>query len=239
MAVYTILLVPSTHFYWIGLEALLRAERELRVLDPARDADAATRAAAAQHPTFIAVAADLDGAPLVALAGELHARSPRSKLILIGPLLEHEEQMGLLGLRIACHMCWAEVSPERMRCTLELVRDADMRVASGAVADQLMPPDRRRRVRAPGLVLTERERAVMAGLAAGQTQEEIAARTHLGLRTVKRTIAVLCETFDAPTAFVLGMQAALHGFVPAPWPDRPTKVARLGHGAEEDGPFGP
>jgi len=205
MAAYTILLAPSTHFYWLGLEALLRGERELRVLDSARDADAATRAASAHHPTFIVVAADLDGAPLVALAAELRARSPHSKLIVIGPPLGHEEQLGLLGLRIACHMCWDEVSPERMRCILALVRDADMRVASGAVADQLTPPDRRRRARAPGLVLTERERAVMAGLAAGHTREEIAARTHLGLRTVKRTIAVLCETFDAPTIFVLGM----------------------------------
>ena len=230
MTLHTILLVPADHFYWFGLERLLRGERGVRVLDPARDADDAPRAAAAHHPTFIIVDAALENAPIVALVAELRAHSPRSKVIAIGPPLRHEEHQQLLALQLACYLRWDEVSPERLRCIMTLVHDADMWVASWAVAEMLAPPDRRRRPRERGPVLSERERTVMAGLAAGRTREEIATRAHLSPRKVKRTIATLCETFDAPSMFVLGMRAALHGFTPAD--ARP-------EGAMAGGPKGP
>ena len=238
----TILLVPSDHFNWLGLEALLRGERGLCVLDPARDPDAAMHAATTHQPTFVVLAADLKGAPVVALAGALQARSPGSTLVVIGPPVRHAEHLRLLEMKIACYVRWEEVSPERLRCILALVHDADVRVMSGAVADQLVPSERRRRPRDRALVLTERERAVMAGLAAGHTREGIAVEAHLGLRTVKRTVAALCTRFDAPTLFVLGMTAVAHGFAPVgqqPWPERATMVAHSGHATGKDGPNGP
>ncbi len=60
----------------------------------------------------------------------------------------------------------------------------------------------------------------MRGLAAGLTREEIAGQLHLSLRTVKREIAALCKTFDAPTMFVLGTKAVQYGFIP-PAPQAP------------------
>lgn len=212
MTSHTILLVPSDHFYWLGLETVLRRERELRVLDLVSDRAATVRTAVAHQPTFIVVAADLEDTPLLALADELHTRCPTSKVILIGPPLRHEEQLQLLEAKIACHVRWEEVSPERVRHILALVRAADVRVASGVIAEQLAPPDRRRHPRKPDVVLSERERVVITGLAAGHTRATIAEREHLSEETVKRTIGALRAKFDAPTTFALGMQAALYGF---------------------------
>jgi len=243
----TILLVPSDHFNWLGLEALLRGERGLCVLDPVRDPDAALHAATTHQPTFVVLAADLKGAPVVALAGALQARSPGSTLVVIGPPVRHAEQLRLLEMKIACHMRWEEVSPERLRCILALVHDADVRVMSGAVADQLVPSERRRRPRDQALVLTERERVVMAGLAAGLTRAQSAARLHLGAETVKRVIAALREKFDASTTFVLGMKAAQQGFAPtmsgtpgtpAPDPFGASPLTRRGHTADHFDPDG-
>jgi DNA-binding NarL/FixJ family response regulator len=234
VAAHTILLIPSDHFYWLGLETVLRRERELRVLDLVSDPTTAVHMAATHQPTFIVVAADLEGVPLLALAGELHTRCPMSKVIVIGPPLQHEEQLQLLEAKIACHVCWDEVSPERVRHILALVRDADVRVASGVIAELLAPPDRRRHPRKSGVVLTERERMVITDLAAGYTRQGIAEREHLSEETVKRTIGALREKFDAPTTFALGMHAALHGFAP-----RTHDLTHLGQPRDPDGSHAP
>ncbi len=242
MRSHTVVLMPSDHFYWLGLEEMLRRQPEVRIVDVVHAPDTALCVVTAHQPAFILVAADRENAPLVALVQELGARCPRSKVIAIGPVLGHAEHASLARLKLACYLRWEEVSPTRLRCILALVGDADVRVASGAAVDVLAPPDRRRRPREGGLVLTERERAVMAGLAAGLTREEIAARTHLGLRTVKRTIAVLCAQFGAPTMFVLGMKAVQHGFALAGhdrWPEGANFVARRGHATRKADPFGP
>ncbi len=159
MAPHGVLLVTSDHLAWPGLEALLRRERDLRVLDSVRAADAAVRAANLHRPTSILVAADLEHTPLVVLVEALRARSPRSKVIVIGPALEHAEQARLLALRSVYHVRWEEMISERMGHILALVRDADVRVVSGVVAERLAPPDRRQRSREPGIALSERERA--------------------------------------------------------------------------------
>lgn len=227
MAPSTVLLVSSGHFFWLGLNAMLGEVREVRVLGLVREQEAAAivRAAEAGQPAFIVVAADLPGVPLVALLEALQARCPAARLIVIGQALEYEEEQWLLTSTVACHVRWEVVSAERMRHIFALVSEGAMWVASAAITAQLVPPDRRRRQRAPGIVLTEREREVMAGLAAGLMREEIAARTHLGSETVKRTIAALRAKFDAPTTFVLGMKAAWHGFSPIV-PATPTGRAR-------------
>ena len=228
MRTHTIVLVPSDHFYWLGLEEILRRQAEVRVVDVVRSTGALGPVVAhvvAHQPAFIVVAGDLEDAPLVALVADLRAYCPTSKVIAIGPILRHEEHRHLLALGLTSYLRWVEVSPERVRHLLALVCDADVRVGSGAVAEVLASADRRARPRERGLVLTERERAVMVGLAAGRTRAEIAAETHLGLRTVKRTIAALCARFDAPTLFVLGMKAVDYGFVPSgpqSWPERAT-----------------
>jgi len=208
------MLVPSDHFNWLGLEALLRRDPNLRVLDPVLPGDA-TYVAKYHQPTFILVAADLVGVPIVALAAALLGHCPTSKIIIIGQILRHEDHLQLLELGIACYVRWEEMSPRRLRCILELVGGADVRVASGAVVGMLVPLERREWPYEQGFSLSEREQAVILGLAAGLTCERIAGRTYLSLRTVKRIIAALDKKLNAPTMFVLGMQAVRHGVVPS------------------------
>ena len=73
---------------------------------------------------------------------------------------------------------------------------------------QPLPPGPR-----AGIALSDREQAVLNALAEGMTQKEIAASTHLSVRTVKRIVAQLEEKLDAPSPFVLGARARALGLV--------------------------
>jgi len=62
--------------------------------------------------------------------------------------------------------------------------------------------------------ITERERGVLQQLAEGLTQEQIANRGGMSVRTVKRIVAALHEKLNAPSPVALGAQAVRLGLMP-------------------------
>jgi DNA-binding CsgD family transcriptional regulator len=61
--------------------------------------------------------------------------------------------------------------------------------------------------------LTPYQRHVLSLLAAGCKDEEIAARTHVSIRTVRRNIAAILDHLGVATRFAAGVQAAKRGWV--------------------------
>ena len=55
--------------------------------------------------------------------------------------------------------------------------------------------------------MTPRERAVLRGLGAGLSEEQIAEQEHVGHRTVERTVRELKRKLEAPTLAVLALRA--------------------------------
>ena len=73
------------------------------------------------------------------------------------------------------------------------------------------PPDPPERDQPGGL--TPYQRHVLSLLAAGCKDEEIAARTHVSIRTVRRNIAAILDHLGVATRFAAGVQAAKRGCV--------------------------
>ncbi len=214
MRPYTVLLVRSRHFNWNGLDALLRGQRGVQVVDVARDAETAACKAARHQPAFIFLAADLEDTPVVALVHDLHGHSRESKIVVIGQALDRRAYARLALLGLACYLQWDDVSEERVRGIMELVRDSDLRVASGGVARTLATPEERAGGEVDRPVITERQQGLLLDMAAGLRPEQIAERKHLSAETVKRDMADLREKLDATTPFTLGMKATLYGLIP-------------------------
>jgi DNA-binding NarL/FixJ family response regulator len=61
--------------------------------------------------------------------------------------------------------------------------------------------------------LTPYQRQVVALLAANLKDEEIASRTHVSIRTVRRNVAAVLDHLGVTTRFAAGVQAAKRGWL--------------------------
>jgi DNA-binding NarL/FixJ family response regulator len=208
----TVLLVNAEHFNWVGLEATVRQQPDLHVIDVVSQAPEAVRVAKTQQPDVILMAATIEGQSAASLVAHLHVASPRSKIIMIGDKLTYDELMEVMRGGILAFVEWDCLNLRTLRLCLDAM-DANLLVASPAVLMALLDVPERRCPRDKGIVLTPDECVVLQRLAEGLLQHEIAEAVHMSEARVGRITAALRDKFAAPSTFVLGMKAALYGFV--------------------------
>lgn len=213
----TIMFLSSPHLNWIGLRVALQEWPGVRVLDDVQQATAVVPTIRKLQPNLILVDGDqAESMGLVAFVRDVHTASPTSRILVVGTTerLRHATLWMLKDLGVVSYRCWDDLCQEAVPRWITTVWEDDVLVVSRAVLDEFTAsPELRRRWRTSTLILDDQERAVLMGLAAGMPQQEIAATVHISVPTVKRTVAALREKFAAPTGFVLGMKAALQGFV--------------------------
>jgi DNA-binding NarL/FixJ family response regulator len=212
---HTVLLLSSDAIGWGELRQLLADLPDMCVVGDTTDPTEARRLAATRTPDAIIAAATLDGHPVLPLLADLRrACCPAAKVILVATdyapgQLRSPEDTGVVG-----YLLWADLSPAVLRHCLAAAIAGDVILGSGAVVRQFVAG-----LRGAGAAhlaesgISERERAVLGRLAAGQTREEIAAAEGISLRTVKRIIADLEARLGAPTQFALGVQAQRRGLI--------------------------
>lgn len=210
----TVLLACPATLTWIGFRAALQGRSAIHISADVQQATCAVRDAAREHPDVIFLASDLPCIRPVPLVRDLRSASPQSRIIMIGPLLTPEEHRQLAELGLDGFFGWECITAEKIEHVIETVRSGSMRVVSSAVVEVWQHPERRRRPRySDKLVLTPKLRAVLVGLAASLTQQQIADAERVGLRTIEERIALLKEMFGVPTTFLLGVAAERAGFV--------------------------
>ncbi len=215
MQLQTILIIRSATFNWVGLRATVESWPDMRIVDDVQQREPAVQASAREQPDLIFVASDLVGVSPVALVRELRAVSPTSQVIMIGKLLTPEEHSQLADLDLAGFLQWKCVTPERLRLVSEAVCDGEVRAASVGVVRALHLSERRRQTRnADSPVLTSKERAVLMGLIANWTQQQIADAGGVSLRAIEERIAILKDKFGVVTTFMLGVMAERAGLIP-------------------------
>ena len=169
-----------------GLRVLLEVQDGFAVVGEAGDGDTALALAAEQHPDVILLDLKLPGRDGIAVLGELKAReSPARVLVLTSAT---EPASASLAVRSgASGVLYKDVDPDALVRAIRSVHDGHLLLAPEA-AGSLM------RGAGSGAVsgvdsLTTREREVLAELAKGRSNREIARALNVAEKTVKAHVS--------------------------------------------------
>lgn len=211
----TVLLISSDHVGWREVRAILATMPEVQIVGDTADVSAARRLAVVHNPAVIIAAATLDGQSILPLLSDLHSTCcPASKTLLFAPHYRPGPVRAPDGMGVAGYLLWSDLSSAVLRHALALLINGDVILGSQAIVAAFLANLRGEgSARLAQVGITERERALLGRLAAGQTREEIASTQHMSIRTVKRTIANLEQKLDAPNLFLLGMRATQLGII--------------------------
>jgi DNA-binding NarL/FixJ family response regulator len=160
----TILLLSSEHPNWVDLRLSLEAWPHGQVVGDVQQAAEGTALASTLQPRVILVDADTPDRPLVPFVGDLRAASPASRIMVLGAreTLDHDVLMALWHRGLVGYLVWEGLRAETLLRGMVMVVDADVLVGSRVVWEALLVgPERRRRPRVAGLVLSDQERAAL------------------------------------------------------------------------------
>jgi DNA-binding NarL/FixJ family response regulator len=196
-----------------------------RVVGEATTIGGAAAAIPRLKPDLVLAAAILGGACVASLLRTLQVEGTfLGRVAFIADRFSHECRDALSGLDPDALLLWGDLTMATLvPCLLVLVAGT-LRLRSPRLASAVAAPS------ADRIMLSARERAVLEGMAAGLTQEQIAASACLSDRSVRRVVTDLQARLDVATPFMLGARAALLGLVDvrirtAPWPEVDTNLS--------------
>jgi DNA-binding NarL/FixJ family response regulator len=170
-----------------GLAVLLEVQDDIELVGEASDGEAAVRLTLEQVPDVLLLDLKLPGLDGLGVLGELRARGARTRVLVLtsgagptGPALAL--QAGAAGF------LYKEVDPDALVRAIRSVHDGNTVLASDA-ADLVLtrPGQEARGIRS----LTAREREVLAMLADGRSNREIARLLSLSEKTVKAHVSAI------------------------------------------------
>jgi DNA-binding NarL/FixJ family response regulator len=217
-----VLLAPDD-LLWAAVRALLQSLSNVQVLcDVSHVGDLPTPAFPAA-PDAILSALRLSGDATLPLLQELRTHWPATRIMLLLDGHQHIELDGYATLAGVSCLCWNDLTPGVLRHCLETVLDAPVELQSTSLRAAVVAwPDPVRPAGVHGTPPVDpRARAVLTGLAAGLTQQQVALAAGLSPRTVQRIIATLQVQLHAPSLFALGCTAERLGYIGCAPPDVP------------------
>jgi two-component system, NarL family, response regulator DevR len=193
----TVLIVDADEIVRLGLRAALSADSALVVVGEADGVATATRLAAALRPAVAVVAGEFADGSVLDLCGRLHDAAPATRTIILARDLGATSVMDAVRAGAAGYFT-------RHIARQDLCR-AVRAIASGEVlidsASTRMLLDGIRQGATPGTPagttpLAEQERRVLALVAQGKTNKEIAVELHLSDKTVKNYLSHAFEKLN-------------------------------------------
>ncbi|MFI1916469.1 response regulator [Nocardia sp. NPDC020380] len=189
-----VLLVDDQRLVRAGLRMLIESAPGLEVVGEAADGVAAVRAAAELGPDLILMDLRMPGMDGVEATRQLTAAHPSSKVLVLTTFDDDEHLFPALAAG-ACGYLVKDTEPADLLDAIGRTMDGQL-LFSPALLRRLVD----RAVTAPvrqnataAIDLTAREREVLALVAEGWGNQEIADRLHLGVTTVKKHIATLMD----------------------------------------------
>jgi DNA-binding NarL/FixJ family response regulator len=214
-----IVIVRTRHIEWDGLRSVLRRWRRIEVVAEVIRADDAVRAVAQFRPQILLTAADLEGPSVVNFVGRVVEASPESRVMVLTEVADPALHSRLREAGARGYLLWADVTAATLHHALATVLETELAVESVAAMEALAhAPEQRRSEREEALRFTERERAVLRGLAAGLARSEIGEAECISVRMVGRTITDLLEKVGVPNVRALVALAVELGLGPEPPP---------------------
>ncbi|MGZ8786367.1 MAG: response regulator [Acidimicrobiia bacterium] len=205
-----------------GLKALIDAEPDLTVVGEAATAEEAIRRIGFAEPDVVVLDLDLPDGSGIEVCSQIQTLSPKSRVLILTAFADE-------GALKAARRAGAR------GFVLKRVHDFDLvavirRVANGDLAfDDAPDTESVQRPKDPLLArLTERERIILAQIAEGKTNREIADDLYLAEKTVKNYVSNLLMKMGirhraGAAAHLVRIQAeARHEYPPADW-DHPRR----------------
>jgi DNA-binding NarL/FixJ family response regulator len=167
-----------------GLRVLLEVQDGIAVAAEAGDGPAALTLAAEHVPDVILLDLKLPGMDGIAVLGELAAQDSPSRVLVLTSMTEPAAAAAALRAG-AAGVLYKDVDPDALVRAIRAVHDGHFLLAPEAVGSLL------RSARSGGGLdaLTSREREVLAELAHGRSNREIARALHVSEKTVKTHVS--------------------------------------------------
>ncbi|MGH3287578.1 MAG: response regulator, partial [Streptosporangiaceae bacterium] len=169
-----------------GLRVLLEVQDGIEVAGEAGDGPAALALAAEHHPDVILLDLKLPGLDGLAVLAELRARHDRQAKILVLTSVTDPVAAGRAMREGATGVLYKDVDPDALVRAIRAVHDGHLLLAPEAAGTLLQPATWQNRSLD---ALTAREREVLAELAKGRSNREIARALHVSEKTVKAHVS--------------------------------------------------
>jgi DNA-binding NarL/FixJ family response regulator len=167
-----------------GLRALLEVQEGIEVAGEAGDGPTALALAAEHHPDVILLDLKLPAMSGLAVLTELTARDAASKVLVLTSVTD-PDSAGQVMRAGAAGVLYKDVDPDALVRAIRAVHDGHLLLAPEAAGPLL-----RSVTWSPGLdALTTREREVLAELARGRSNREIARALNVSEKTVKTHVS--------------------------------------------------
>ncbi len=167
-----------------GLRVLLEVQDGIQVAGEAGDGPTALKLAAEHDPDVILLDLKLPGMDGLAVLTELSARDTTSKVLVLTSVTD-PVAAGRAMREGAAGVLYKDVDPDALVRAIRAVHDGHLLLAPGAAGTLL-----RSATWSPGLdALTTREREVLAELAKGRSNREIARALNVSEKTVKAHVS--------------------------------------------------
>lgn len=185
-----VLLAAGRPLLQAGLRALLAEAAGLQLAGEAATGDEALRLCRELRPTVVLIDAELTGPPAPDTAAALRRDCPAARIVALAPAAADDTVRALVALG-ATGVVALDETPEVIVEAIRAVGRGGVWFAPPTLAALVQVP-RRDTVR-----LTPREREVLALLAAGRRNAEIAAALAVSVRTVEFHVGHLLDKLDA------------------------------------------
>jgi DNA-binding NarL/FixJ family response regulator len=168
-----------------GLRVLLEVQDGIEVVGEAGEGPAALKLAAEHHPDVILLDLKLPGLDGLAVLAELKQHDQKAKILVLNSVND-PVAAGRAMREGAAGVLYKDVDPDALVRAIRAVHDGHLLLAPGAAGTLLQPATRQNR----GLdALTAREREVLAELAKGRSNREIARALNVSEKTVKAHVS--------------------------------------------------
>jgi DNA-binding NarL/FixJ family response regulator len=181
----TVLIVDDHPVVRQGLRVLLEVQDGIEVAGETGDGATALALAAEREPDVILLDLKLPGLDGLAVLTELRARATRSRVLVLTSVTDHTAAATAIRAG-AVGVLYKDVDPDALVRGIRAVHDGHLLLAPEAAGSFLHSAN----APARGLdSLTGREREVLAELAQGRSNREIARALHVSEKTVKAHVS--------------------------------------------------
>jgi DNA-binding NarL/FixJ family response regulator len=217
-----LVLVEPRAIHAAGVRELLEREPDMEVVAQVRSPEEAVGAAGTSPPDVLIVDVDLPDPDAVEATRRLKREMPGSAMVILGHGSDDESVFRAVQAGAAAHVV-DEDSPQDLVETIRRVADGEDPLVQAvgerpAVAERVADAYRELAVRGPAPTsrsnpLSPRQREILAMVAQGNTNSEIASTLGLSLQTVKNHLTAIMRTVGARRRSQAVMTAARSGWL--------------------------